>query len=146
MFTATCRVGPTCVAVLTAACLLGCAPSRVSSGRVAPPDWYQISLTEIEQTPVGITNAYDIVRVLRPQMLVVRQRLGPLIERSATRNDVHAIRVYIDDVSVGGIEMLRTVSKDAIVGLQWLSAIDATTRYGGGHMAGAITVTTGAHR
>jgi hypothetical protein len=79
-------------------------------------------------------------------MLVVRDRWRLVGAGAATPNDLRGIRVYVDDVNVGGVETLRNVPRDAVVLVQWLSAIDATTRYGTGHLSGVIAVTTGARR
>jgi hypothetical protein len=54
--------------------------------------------------------------------------------------------VYVDEISMGGVDVLRTIPKQAVARIQWLSAVDATTRYAGGHMGGVIAVTTGASR
>jgi hypothetical protein len=50
--------------------------------------------------------------------------------------------VYIDNVRLGGVEMLRTVSTSNISKIAHLSANDATARYGVGHAAGVIEIIT----
>ena len=52
------------------------------------------------------------------------------------------IKVYLDGVVFGGVESLATISAREVLEVHWLSAFDATTRYGTGHVNGAIEVTT----
>lgn len=136
----------TCITTLAVTALVACTVPRVSTGTVVPPDWSVISPIEMQGVWSQVTTAYDIVSRVRPSMLLVRDRARVQSPVFAAPNDRRNIRVYIDDVSVGGVEMLRNVPKEAVVSLQWLSPIEATTRYGGGHMAGVIAVTTGARR
>ena len=139
-------VQTTCMAVIAVIHLAACTVSPMSTGSFIPPDRSVIASTDIDPIRGGVDNAYDVVRLLRPFMLVVRDGSQLQVPTRSGPNDSRAVRVYIDDVSVGGIEMLHNVPKDAIVNVQWLSAIDATTRYGRGHMAGVIAVTTGPRR
>jgi hypothetical protein len=132
--------------IFTVMSLTACGVSRMSTGPITPLDRSAISSIDIDAIRGRVDNGYDVVRLLRPFMLVVRDRSRLQVPTVLGPNDSPGVRVYLDDVSVGGIEMLRNVPKDAIVRVQWLSAIDATTRYGGGHLAGVIAVTTGAHR
>lgn len=132
----------TCITTLAVTTLVACTIPRLST--VAPADRSAISPVDMEPVWSQVTNAYDIVSRVRPLMLFVRDRArlqGPSL---SAPNDTRNIRVYIDDVSVGGVEMLRNVPKEAVVRVQWLSPMEATTRYGGGHMGGVIAVTTGA--
>jgi hypothetical protein len=51
-------------------------------------------------------------------------------------------RVYVDDVSYGNINSLSNLNTNQIREIRFLSAQNATTRWGTGHMAGVILVTT----
>jgi hypothetical protein len=144
MLTATRLFPRTCITTLAATALVACTVPRVSTGTVVPPDWSVISPVEIEPVWSQVTTAYDIVSRVRPSMLLVRDRARLQSPRFPEPNDGRNIRVYVDDVSLGGVEMLRNVPKEAVVRVQWLSPMEATTRYGGGHMGGVIAVTTGA--
>lgn len=124
----------------------GCGASPPAMRSRTGPERTEITLAEVRPVARRVTNAYDVVRTVRPWMLVVRDRSRLLTAGPSTPNDTRGVRVYIDDISVGGVETLRTIPRDAIVFIQWFSAIDATTRYGDGHLAGVIAVTTGAHR
>jgi hypothetical protein len=54
--------------------------------------------------------------------------------------------VYLNNLRLGTPDQLSTMPADGVTEVRWLSAIDATTRYGTGHAGGAILVFTyGAH-
>jgi hypothetical protein len=56
------------------------------------------------------------------------------------------IKVYLDGVHFGGVESLAMIPARDVLDVQWLSSMDATTRYGTGNTAGAIVVTTRGQR
>ena len=64
----------------------------------------------------------------------------------STRGPEGAVQVYIDDVHVGGVEMLRSVRIASVAMIKHLDGIQAAARYGYGHDQGAILVTTRAGR
>ena len=79
-------------------------------------------------------SAAEAVAALRPLWL-------------STRGPEGAVQVYIDEVHVGGIEMLRSVRITSVAMIKHLDGIQAAARYGYGHDQGAILVTTrGARR
>ena len=51
-------------------------------------------------------------------------------------------RVYLDDLFYGEIESLYNIPSNSIERIEYLGSLDATTRYGTGHMGGVIRVTT----
>ena len=51
---------------------------------------------------------------------------------------------YVNDVRYGSIESLRQIPARAVLRVEWLSASDATPRFGTGHQNGTMVVTTGA--
>lgn len=76
-------------------------------------------------------NAFDLIRLLRPQYLQFgRPSLGT--ERA----------VYVDGQRTGDIQDLRLVPADVIREIRFLSGPEANFRYGLDHSAGAIVVTT----
>ncbi|MBI2073366.1 MAG: hypothetical protein HYW06_01785 [Gemmatimonadetes bacterium] len=50
--------------------------------------------------------------------------------------------MYVDRQQFGRIEDLRNLSTEQIEQMEFVSARDATTRYGTGHPSGIIEVTT----
>jgi hypothetical protein len=50
--------------------------------------------------------------------------------------------VYVDGVQFGHVRELRSIPADEVERIQFMSATDATIRFGLGHLAGAILVFT----
>lgn len=123
--------------------LLGCTPpSAVARGPRPTSNLTDISRAEIDTDVGRYGTAYDIVRTLRPGMLVTR---GPTraVQTPATVWQANpTIKVYLDGVQFGGVESLAMIPARDVLDVRWLSAVDATTRYGTGNAAGVIVVTT----
>jgi hypothetical protein len=93
-------------------------------------------LTEDEIQAGQHLTAFDVVRTLRPAWL--RER--PM---SVTNPEGAEVVVYVDGMRMsGGAETLRQVRAETVVRMEFMTASDATTRFGTGHMGGAILVTT----
>jgi hypothetical protein len=123
---------------------LACAPATASShSRLAAKHRDEIPQAEIEAAAMQVGTAYDIVRLLRPALLTSR---GITTARSQSRSPVweadHGIKVYVDGIRYGGVESLATIPANTVREIRWLSAGDATIRYGTGNVAGAIVVAT----
>ncbi len=81
-------------------------------------------------------NAFDIVRRHRSRWL---QRPGPSrLDGSGSAE----IQVYLDGTHYGGLRSLQNIAANSIDEIRYMSASDATTRYGTGHAAGAIVIAT----
>ena len=121
----------------------GCLPPS-PSGRVSNPTRASthVSRAEIEANGDRFATAYEIVRSLRPAMLVARDRALNVQSTSTARQARPGIQVYLDGVPFGGVEWLTFIPASTVLDVTWLSALDATTRYGTGHSAGAILVTS----
>ncbi len=87
------------------------------------------TLTADEIAASTARSAFEAVDLLRPQWL--RTRGGPYLPA-----------VYLDNTKYGEIEALRNIPAANIAEMQYLSSNDATTRYGTGHVGGAILVKT----
>ena len=93
-----------------------------------------LSIEEIRE--VTVSDAYDAVRILRPEWLA--QRPPDIIGDP----DSGAIRVYLDDFRLGGARSLIGLSVDTIDSIRFISAAVATARWGVGHARGVIQVVT----
>lgn len=115
---------------------LGCgsAPMPVVVG--APGHRDMLFEAEIQTNRVPGMTVYDIVAHLRPEYLRSRgtNSLRDLTPPTAI--------VYVDNVKYGSLETMRSMSADNIAQIQYLSANNATTRFGMDHGAGAILITT----
>ena len=91
-----------------------------------------ITVDEIER--VNVSNAMEIVERLRPEFLRGRGRV------SVAQPDAQYPVVYVNGVRAGQLEALRSITASDVHEIRYISAADATTRYGTGHTGGVIEV------
>jgi hypothetical protein len=91
-------------------------------------------ITSVEILP-GMSSAYDVVRNRRPEWLHARGTLPSDAGRPALP------LVYLEGISYGDCETLKSIAASSIAELRFLDARDATTRFGSGHTSGIILVT-----
>jgi hypothetical protein len=97
-----------------------------------------ITATEIAERAADASNALQVVQKLRPQMLASRGRFSPTDSSQAGMLP----RVVVDGVAYGAIESLANVNAVSVAEIRYISATDATTRFGTGYVGGAIIVMT----
>jgi len=114
----------TTIAVLALATACG---GGAQTGSTTPTD--RETLRPEEWGTRNFYTAAEAVASLRPLWLAKR---GPDGE----------VQVYIDEVHVGAIEMLRSVRITSVAYIKHLDGIQAAARYGLNHDQGAILVTT----
>jgi len=105
-----------------------------SPGPALAPHGAVITAEEIHD--VYAMDAYEAVRLLRPQWLVPRP---PNI---IGQNPSEVLAVYLDDSRLGGIEQLRGLNTFDIGSIRFVGTAEATTRWGVGNPYGAIQVVT----
>ena len=121
----------------------GCSSSGSSNsatGAPRAPSRQQdvITAAEIAERAADASNALQIVQKLRPQMLTTRGRFSPADSSDAGARP----RVVVDGVAYGQVENLVNVNAISVMEIRYISATDATTRFGTGYVGGAILVTT----
>jgi hypothetical protein len=98
-----------------------------------------ITAEEIAERAPTAQSAQEIIERLRPQWL----RPGRGTQRASgelyTRPQ---LQVYLDGTRQQGVEVLRTVLREFVKELRFMSGIDATARYGLDHEMGAVLITT----
>ncbi|HYW07747.1 MAG TPA: hypothetical protein VE913_12365 [Longimicrobium sp.] len=117
------------VLVLTSAACgagVGAGPRPVGTSR--------LHLTPQEMQNAVYSDVYAAVETLRPSWL--REYTTSL------QGGPERVQVYLDGMKLGGPEMLRGISATSVGHLEFLSAIEASQRYGLNHGAGAILVST----
>lgn len=92
-------------------------------------------ITAEEIREVDALTAFDAVERLRPAFL----RRGRVNVQEDTKSFPI---VYLDDMKLGGIDELRRIRASQVARIEYLSAADATFRFGTGHTGGALLVTT----
>ncbi|MGE0160926.1 MAG: hypothetical protein AB7T31_16105 [Gemmatimonadales bacterium] len=81
-------------------------------------------------------NAYTIVQRFRPRWL------SPRTQGTIANPEPSFPQVYVDEVRFGPIDTLYRIEGTQIERIEFMSSLDATTRYGVGHDGGAIMVWT----
>jgi hypothetical protein len=84
----------------------------------------------------GNQNAYTIVQRLRPRWL------SPRTQGTISNPEPSFAQVYLDNLRFGPIDALYRIDATQIDRIEYLSGLDATTRFGTGHDGGAIIVRT----
>jgi hypothetical protein len=114
---------------------VACGSSTPRTGQAGPGGDRNVILAE-EIVQVENATALDVVQRLRPHFL---QRRGPT---SITQQDNTYPVIYIDGLRRGDVNELRQIPASTIARIEYISASDATTRWGTGHTAGVIAVST----
>jgi hypothetical protein len=114
--------------LLALALAAGCSPAT-QSGAGSRSSSNVLTQAEIAKTPA--VDAYDAVQRLRPHFLRARS--------TATVSNAYAV-VYVDGLRKGTPEVLRMIRAPEVVEIRYLSAVEATTRYGMNVEAGVLDV------
>jgi outer membrane cobalamin receptor len=91
-------------------------------------------LTRAEIESSRAANAYELLQQLRPQFLRSRGAFSVNDPRGGFPV------VYINDMPHGDLNALRSILIEEIDEIRYISAADATTRWGTGHAGGVIQV------
>ncbi len=123
---------------VVAACASGGGGAAGTSTSAAPTRGNSnvITAAEIEGARADIMSAYDLVALLRPMMLRPRN----LTAGAQGAGTTFGVVVYAGETRLGDIEQLRTVMRGTVREIRYVSATDATTRWGTGHSHGVIHV------
>jgi hypothetical protein len=115
------------------------AGTDASTATSAPRRGGQNLITNDEIQRTTASNAFDLVQKLRPQWL---RSKSMSVQPAATAGAGNtAAIVFLNDVRYGELESLRQLDITSLRQLQFLSATEATTRWGTGYPGGAILVT-----
>lgn len=115
-----------CTLLLFAAC------SSTNAGSTPKPS---ADVITSEQIRAGhFLNAYDAVAALHPNWLTTRG--------TDSFNNPSQVQVYHDVTRLGTVETLRTIATPDIVYIRHYDGISAQQRYGVGHSAGVILVSS----
>lgn len=125
-----------------------CASGRGGSAASDSRSRNIITMAEIKR--VSATNAFELVRSLRPNWLNTRgeDSFRETPRGSATASNVQVapgidiVVVYLDNARLGGAEALRQIPVPALTSIQYFDAKAATFKWGAGHTHGAILVST----
>ncbi len=129
------KVRPATASLLLVGIFVGvtaCGPARNLPGGRSSSD----PITRSQLLSVPDDSAFGIVRLLRPRWLRPRIQATP-----GNPAPIYPV-VYVDHLPYGSLESLYGLPSNVIERIEYLSALDATTFYGTGHMGGIIRVVT----
>jgi len=98
-----------------------------------------LTTEEIERAKVA--TAYEAVQTLRPRWLQGPREMGRMPARGDESPHSAGIAVYINEVSVGGVDYLKDIAAPTVLELRWLSPFEAASRFGPTEGQAAIVVT-----
>jgi hypothetical protein len=104
--------------------------NSASAGRRRDGD--VLAAAEIERSNVG--TLHEAIVLLRPHFLFTRGRTSMRVQNTLLPT------VIVNSVPQANLESLRAISARDVLYVRFLSAPDATMRFGTGYMAGAIEV------
>ncbi|HWV58292.1 MAG TPA: hypothetical protein VNZ57_12635 [Longimicrobiales bacterium] len=118
-----------CAALLTMVVSAACAAQGVP-GRSMTSTRYMLTADEL--TRASHANVYDAIDNLRPNWL------RPCCVDSFTNPS--RVQAYVDDVRISGVEELRTIAVQDVQYVRWFNGVEASSRWGLDHGAGAVYV------
>ena len=113
--------------------LVSCAAPGPQRARMGDPG----VLTRDEIGANSARTVYELVQSLRPQWLITRG-LTNLRQAAGEENIVS----YLDNARLGAPDSMRRVTLGSVQYLRFFTAPEATQRWGGGHLHGAILIST----
>ncbi len=114
--------------------LMSCGSPGAEIARLGDPD----VLTRDEIDDSSARTAYELVESLRPQWLRTRG-----LTNLAQAAGAESIVIYLDNARLGAPNSMRGVALGNVQYLRFFTAPEATQRWGGGHLHGAILISTG---
>lgn len=141
-------VGVLAIASLGACASGGSSKAPAPSSAAAAPNTVRRGsanlITQAEIESAQLETIYDVIERLRPNMMRTRGQMGRVAGAAEGQSGagMSTIKVYLNGTGIGDISMLRGIQASSVKQVQFLSASDATTRFGTGNDAGAILVTS----
>jgi hypothetical protein len=113
--------------------LAGCA-GAAGAGTAGGGGANVITSEQLREIDVEGLSVYEVIQRLRPNWLRPR---GASISSGAS-----IPRAVVDGVAYGEVSDLSSMSAREVQGIEFVSAADATTRFGTGYVGGAVVVRT----
>ena len=120
----------TVISFLSLVVLTGCATTN-SKATYIPHNLIQ--LEQIRHQPA--TDAYDLIRALRPRWLQSRRHRSNHFNKTAP-----FATVYVNDSRYGDIDSLREIPAEQIKEIRFMNASEAAIRFGLNTSGGAILI------
>ena len=141
------RLVPRLAVVVLAGLLTACGGGQAGATGGAPSPRRRsdvIADAEIRALEGRVLSVLEVITFARPAML--RSRAGTTSASSdgssAPNAGIVSVLVYLDGQRLGEVRVLDTIDPATVSEIRYLNASDATTRFGTGHPAGAIMLTS----
>jgi len=125
------------VSVVAFAAVAACASG--GAGGSGKTRYSQNVITAAELATVDVSDTYQAIQQLRPQFL--SNSRGPTQMGTRTGSTDAGIQVYLNDQRLGDVTSLSQIPKNDVKEIRFLTASEASSRFGTGNTAGAIVVT-----
>ena len=99
-----------------------------------------LTAEEIDHWKANMSTAYDVVSMMRPHWLKVRE-LSKLPGRRDEPVQGTPVNVYLNNQNMGSAEFLKTIPLEDVLEMRWLSANETASRFGPTDGQAAIVVT-----
>jgi hypothetical protein len=123
---------PAVAAIAFTACLMGCSSGGGYAGSQPPDQRNRITYEELRDLPAA--NALEVVQGLRSHWLRGRS------SSFRSGGGMTLPEVFVNHQHYGPLDSLRQLRTESLEELQFISAPDATTRFGTGYTGGVILV------
>ncbi len=105
-------------------------PSALAAQAAPKSSSTLITEEEIERARPNVGNAFDVVQLLRPRWLRVREMIQLPSASGGADPQMAQIHVYIDDRDKGDVEFLKTIPAENIYSLKFMSMTEVGARFG----------------
>lgn len=127
---------------MTTACGASRSPPQRSAHTSSPSVAMEIRRTELDSLRERVTNAYDLIKRLRPAMLSSRDARLSGGSAQELSPESSGVSVYVDGAFVGGLGVLSSIAARSVTSIRRISSATASAQFGSGLSAGAIVITT----
>ena len=121
----------TIVRALLPLCVMTLVVSAVAAQSKPKSSSTLITEEEVAGARPNVGNAYDVVQLLRPRWLRIREMVQlPGNATSGGDPQMAEVHVYIDDRDKGDVEFLKTIPAELIESLKFMSMTELGARFG----------------
>lgn len=116
-------------------CILGAACGAPSRPQTAVTPSRDLLLAN-EIVMAQVSDVYQAIAQLRPEFLRFAHRPG------LTGRDRDGLKIYLDDMELGSVDMLHSMPVDRVTAIRYLGATQTALRWGPSNALGAILIST----
>jgi|SRR6266851_3709211 len=88
-----------------------------------------LTAEEIERANLNVSNAYDVVQLLRPRWFAARGLVRVPMSSDQGLQSV-GVRIWLNGHNAGGPDYLKTIPAERVQEMHWYSANEAASHFG----------------